>query len=396
MNLKTRLLKFKTLYFLVGLYFHIPILSFYLIQNGIELAHILLAQVFYALGVILFEVPLGIFGDKHGHHKAVQIAFLLDTLCLFGLIFFPNLSYLYISYFIRGIAGAANSGSIETLIYNVEPKNFTKNLSQCLSLAETGTIISFFIAGLLLHLFDAKSYHMLLMLTTLAQGINLLISLKLKPSTHTSNKTKVINYKTIFQNSKQNIQSNPILKKTLLIILCSLPVSHLLEISYPIQMELADVPNFFIGSAISLSLILYILLMQHIPKLESYKLSKLTIIKNIIFASLIFLFASTNNPILSLISFVILFSIEDILSPIYKNKINQISTDENRATTMSIFSFYEYIGKIIIRLSIGTIVMYSNNQTGLVSIGLYGILGASLIYLSLLKKTRKTTAKELT
>ncbi len=136
--------------------------------------------------------------------------------------------------------------------------------------------------------------------------------------------------------------------------------------------------------------------MQHIPKLESYKLSKLTIIKNIIFASLIFLFASTNNPILSLISFVILFSIEDILSPIYKNKINQISTDENRATTMSIFSFYEYIGKIIIRLSIGTIVMYSNNQTGLVSIGLYGILGASLIYLSLLKKTRKTTAKELT
>ncbi len=374
--------KFKLIHFLTGLYFHIPIISFYLLSNHISLSAIFISQVFYALGMLLFEVPLGIFADQKGHQKAIQLAYALDALAIFGLIFFPTLSFLYISYFVRGIAGAANSGSIETMIYNADEKKFTKNLSSCFALEEIGSILAFIIAGVIYYYFDALSFKALLLMTCLAQMCNYLISLSLpKVQSCKAIETGIHSLK-IFKNSKQLIHQNPIIKHILILSLCSLPLQQILEFAYPIQMKSAQVNNFFIGSAISISLGLYIIFIHNIHKFDKFNIQTLTICKNIFYASLLFIFALSQNPYFSFLSFILLFSIKDILSPLYKNSINKLSDNSNRATVMSLISLYKYIGLIIMRLTMGLVVFYSSNSIGLVSLASYALLGIIIIWIS--------------
>ena len=147
-------------------------------------------------------------------------------------------------------------------------------------------------------------------------------------------------------------------------------------------MKSAQVNNFFIGSAISISLGLYIIFIHNIHKFDKFNIQTLTICKNIFYASLLFIFALSQNPYFSFLSFILLFSIKDILSPLYKNSINKLSDNSNRATVMSLISLYKYIGLIIMRLTMGLVVFYSSNSIGLVSLASYALLGIIIIWIS--------------
>lgn len=96
-----------------------PILIILLIdQKGLSLSEITFVQIFFYLGVLLFEIPSGYLADL-GYRKSGYIASFGCMLISYGLIFAgTNLAILSIAWFIYGIAGALLSGNVDGYIVN--------------------------------------------------------------------------------------------------------------------------------------------------------------------------------------------------------------------------------------------------------------------------------------
>lgn len=96
-----------------------PILIILLIdQKGLTLSEITFVQIFFYLGVLLFEIPSGYLADL-GYRKSGYITSFVCMLISYGLIFASsNLIILSIAWFIYGIAGALLSGNVDGYIVN--------------------------------------------------------------------------------------------------------------------------------------------------------------------------------------------------------------------------------------------------------------------------------------
>lgn len=97
-----------------------PVLTILLIeQKGLNLAEITFVQIFFFLGILLFEVPSGIIADK-GYRKSGYVLALVCLLVSYTMIFInTNLVLLCIAWFIYGIATALISGNIDGYIVNL-------------------------------------------------------------------------------------------------------------------------------------------------------------------------------------------------------------------------------------------------------------------------------------
>lgn len=96
-----------------------PILIILLIdQKGLSLSEITFIQIFFYLGVLLFEVPSGYLADL-GYRKSGYIGSFVCMIIAYGLIYqFSNIVILSFAWFIYGLAGALMSGNVDGYIVN--------------------------------------------------------------------------------------------------------------------------------------------------------------------------------------------------------------------------------------------------------------------------------------
>lgn len=96
-----------------------PILIILLIdQKGLSLSEITFIQIFFYLGVLLFEVPSGYLADL-GYRKSGYIGSFSCMLVAYSLIYASNsIVVLSMAWFIYGIAGALTSGNVDGYIVN--------------------------------------------------------------------------------------------------------------------------------------------------------------------------------------------------------------------------------------------------------------------------------------
>ncbi len=97
-----------------------PILIILLIdQKGLSLAEITFIQIFFYLGVLLFEVPSGYLADL-GYRKSAYLGSFVCMLIAYSTIYLSSsIAILSIAWFIYGVAGALLSGNVDGYIVNM-------------------------------------------------------------------------------------------------------------------------------------------------------------------------------------------------------------------------------------------------------------------------------------
>ncbi len=96
-----------------------PILIILLIQQkGLTLSEITFVQIFFYLGILLFEIPSGYLADL-GFRKSGYIGSFVCMVTAYSLIYqSSNLAILTVAWFIYGIASALMSGNVDGYIVN--------------------------------------------------------------------------------------------------------------------------------------------------------------------------------------------------------------------------------------------------------------------------------------
>src|SRR3989338_1642560 len=91
---------------LKGLYFYVPIFTFFLLAEDVSLSAIVISQVFYSLFTFIGEVPTGIFADRFGQRISIILGYAIEAIGVALVIVFPTTIGLYVAYSTRGIAGS--------------------------------------------------------------------------------------------------------------------------------------------------------------------------------------------------------------------------------------------------------------------------------------------------
>jgi len=368
--------KLKTLYwinFLEGCYFHGPIVSLFLTSNAISVGALFLSQVFYAAGTLLCEVPFGVLADRYGHEKSIRLGYLLDAMCLVLLIIFPTTHMLYILYFMRGAASAFSSGSLETVLYRIDQKKYTKNLSIAGQFAEIGNLFSVLMATLLFGWFGDISFEVLIGMSVCAQASGFFLTFGLPPSRSSKDIETGVNEWQILKSSFELLRSNTMIRQLLVWSLLVVGGGYILEAAAPLIMREIGVWDFMIPAVFVLSSVLSIGFLRLVTRFEKSSLRLVSIVRSVLFATCGAVFVFSTSPVIAYAAFLIMFSVRDVLGPLYLKKISDLATDHNRATVLSLFSVYKYFVLIVLRISAGILGTADNSILLLSGYALVGV-----------------------
>ncbi len=128
-----------------------PVLVILLLdQKHLSLSEVTFIQIFFYLGVLLFEVPSGYLADR-GYRKSGYLAAFLCMLVAYTLIFsFSSVFVLSIAWFIYGIAGALTSGNVDGYIVNLLKQQNREGEIKAFNVKRTNTSLTAGIGGALI------------------------------------------------------------------------------------------------------------------------------------------------------------------------------------------------------------------------------------------------------
>jgi len=349
----TALRRVYWIHFLEGCYFHAPIVSLFLTSNAIGVGALFFSQVFYAVGTLLFEVPFGVFADKYGHEKSIRLGYLMDAICLGLLVVYPTVYMLYVLYFCRGAAGAFISGSLETVLYNVDQKKYTQNLSSATQLMNAGDVFAVICSAVLFGLYGDMSFVILIGMTVCAQIINFLLTFALPRSRSIEKIESGLHELQILRTSFDLLRSNLQVRKLLMWSLLVISGTQMMELSAPLIMRDVGVWDFMIPAVFVLASLLSIGFLRVVSRLESLDFRVINIIRSAVFAVCGFVFVTASSAWVAYIAFLIMFALRDVLKPLYFKRIADLASDHNRATVLSMFSMYKFVALVVLRLTAG-------------------------------------------
>jgi MFS family permease len=106
--------------FLLSLGVALPhsVLTVLLIRKGLSLSSIMLVQATYSLAVLVGEYPSGLISDIFSKKDVFIISKLLLLIMFLAVIYFDNVIYIAVAWFIYGISSALDSGTLDAELIN--------------------------------------------------------------------------------------------------------------------------------------------------------------------------------------------------------------------------------------------------------------------------------------
>jgi MFS family permease len=87
-------------------------------ERGMTVLMVVICEIIYAITIVIFEIPTGIFADKFGR-KALLVFGAVLSMLEFILLLFANHFWIFaVVVFLAGIAGACTSGALNALLYD--------------------------------------------------------------------------------------------------------------------------------------------------------------------------------------------------------------------------------------------------------------------------------------
>jgi MFS family permease len=379
--------------FLGNLYFFLPVLTLFLLDNEIGLAAIVFSQVVYSASSFIAEIPTGVLADRFGHKKSYALGRFSDAVGLLLIVLFPVQGILYFGQFFRGLSGALMSGSEEALLYEYSREaksNYTKQISKQKAYGTLGFSLSALIAGVAVHFHGENAYSGMILLTVVSIIISVAVAIGL-PEYRQNNigKDKLFEIK---QGIKL-LKSNKVLMSLVVVSGVTFLGKYTLIDIYPPYFEEKMVEPIFVGLALSIGGALNFLMLKQSYKIEEKIGSIASITGTVAITALLYiLFGVLSNPWLIVVTFVFLFSVMESKAVFVSSFANEHAPSSIRATVLSTVSQFKELIKIIVK-SIFAIAL------GVITLGelfvFYGVvlvLGALVGYLALKKADKAHNA----
>lgn len=381
---------FKTIGFLKGLYFYIPIFTFFLLAEHVSLSAIVISQVFYSMFTFIGEVPTGIFADRFGQKTSIILGYIIEAVGIALVIIFPTTIGLYVAYSMRGFAGSFLSGSEEALIFesvkHAGTNNYQKMYGHFLSNEQIGFIISTALAGLAYQYWGAQSFVPLIIFTSvciLGAGI---ASLFLKDYTAKVPEVEGAGMFSILKESFSLIRRNDTIFTLMIVGVLTIAGEYFIQAVYQPHFATNNVPSIWVGVALSLGTLLSVVATRNVYLLEKYfTLEKILLILNVTLGAAYILMAFLLHPIFLVGLYILMNGLFNLQTPIVSDYINTRTKSSIRTTVLSGISFVRRFFQVFITWALGISVGVFGIQTSLVFQGLYLIVGIAIGYYLLVR-----------
>jgi MFS family permease len=380
----------KTIGFLKGLYFYIPIFTFFLLAEHVSLTAIIISQVFYSLFTFIGEVPTGIFADRFGQKVSIILGYTIEALGIALVIIFPTTIGLYIAYSMRGLAGSFLSGSEEALLFesvkHSGTNDYQKIYGHFLSNEQIGFIVSTAFAGLAYHYCGTQSFVPLIMVTSvciLGAGI---ASFFLKDYTAKVPEAEGTGMFSTLKESFSLIRRNNTIFTLMIVGVLTIAGEYFIQAVYQPHFAAHNVPAFWVGVALSLGTLLSIIATRNAYLIEKhFTLEKILLILNLALGAAYILMAFLLHPIFLVGLYILMNGLFDLQAPIVSDYINTRTKSSIRTTVLSGISFVRRFFQVFITWILGISVGVLGIQTSLVLQGVYLIVGIGIGYYLLVR-----------
>jgi MFS family permease len=391
--------KLKITSFLWALVFYMPIISLYMLDNGVPLAAIVLSQVSYSLFSILGEVPTGILADKYGHKESVVTGYLINGFAALILLFFPSLVGLYLATSLFAIGDTFLSGSKEALLYesSKDKRLFQRHYSSLLSYEILGFAISALIAGAFIQLTDQNNYEVLIIAAAAAKFLAAMISLSLKNVyIPIEDKAKGPEALTLLKQSVKLIKTNKVVFTMAAVTVLTLNGEYFMYSVYQPYFEAANVDPFFIGFVLSAGAFLNFIFTRNAYKLEKHlALNAIILSINVILGVSYVAMALFVNPVALVGLFIVMNGLYNVQIPVISDYINGHTDSSIRATVLSGIGLIKHSVQIFVRIILGVLVGVIGTSNTMLTQGIYLIIGAWISYI-LISKLADVSVKHRT
>ncbi len=377
---------FKTISFLKGLYFYIPVFTIFLLSKNISLSDILISQMLYSVLTFVGEVPTGIFADKFGQKVSIVLGYIIESLGIITIIFFPTTIGLYFSNSIRGFANSFLSGSEEALLYesvkHTESGNFKKIYSNFLSNKQIGFIFSTLLTGLIYKYVGAMAFVPLIAFSALCiLGASVIALFLSDYSVSIKNSIEGSHMFSILKESVALIRRNKTIFTFTIVSILTIPGQYFIQAIYPQHFQAHGVSAFWIGATLSLGTLLNLILTRYTYLIEEYMtIEKILLILNVTLGTAYILMAVLLHPIFLVGLYILMNGMFNLQAPIISDYVNTRTKSSIRTTVLSGISFIQRVVQVVITWSLAYIVGAFGTETSLVVQGVYLIVGIAIGY----------------
>ncbi|RHW53774.1 MFS transporter [Lactobacillus bombicola] len=159
--------------FLISLGVALPhsVLTVLLIKKGLSLSSIMVVQAIYSLAVLVGEYPSGLIADMFSKKAVFIISKFLLLIMFLAVIYFNNVIYIAIAWFIYGISSALDSGTLDAELINdlkIENLGVEKFIGTTNKLSFVAELIGSTIGSFIFYRIGVSFYWLSIILTLLA------------------------------------------------------------------------------------------------------------------------------------------------------------------------------------------------------------------------------------
>jgi len=351
--------------FLSSLHFAVPIQTFFFFAKGLSFMEIMLLESILLLGILLFEVPTGMVGDKIGRKWSMVCGsaigllgwipwFLADGFTLFGL-----------SFFLLGIAIAFQSGSDQAFIYDeLRAKGKQSDMQRVMGLyggsITLGTAVAALVGGYLAATHSLDAFYLLYQLIVIAQVTGFTVLLTARESRSTVEGDAKAHQPepslTLFRDGLRRLVSHRKLRRILLFSLFTMPFPFVLLAIFQPYFQEASVAPMWYGTAVFLASLL-----SMSAKVFAYNVEKyFGVAKGALFVAILPAFfwcamAMIFHPVFSILLYIVNSASSAVREPIFSDYFNRHIKQRNRATVLSTISLASSLYALIMRPIIGVL-----------------------------------------
>jgi MFS family permease len=345
-----------------SMYFALPVQTIFFFQKGLSFAQVMWLESVLLAGIIIFEVPTGILGDRIGRKYSLIIGSIIQLISWIPWFLSIGFGLFAVSYFLGGMSIAFQSGSDQAFIFDdlklrLKESQMQKFYGRFNAAATAGAALSGLAGGFIASKHDMHSFYIIFILCASMQTISLLFLFFLKESVviRAQNESHDPENKiSMLKSGIKLLRGNVKLRKIFLLSMFSSPFGIMLMYIFQPYFKKAGVPNEWYGPAVFITSVLCFIFQLNAYKLEE----KAGLLKALFIVTVLpgigwGLMAVFFNPAAAASLFILTNAMISLRDPVFSDHYNQQIPANIRATVLSLLSLIACIYGLIMRPLLG-------------------------------------------
>jgi MFS family permease len=357
----TNVTKLSAAYFLSTLYFYIPVYALYLQSRGLSFVQINSLWGVIVGTMFLTEVPTGIFADRLGRKRSINIALGLQFLGEIIFIFAKGYWPFALAAVTGGLGFAFSSGAVEALVYDsLQQTNQESDMSRAMGLLSAAqraaNLLAFAVGGILVINLTQERFVLAIMLTALMVAAGWLVSLTLEEPRARKPGRAGGRSATLLADGLRRLFVDRRFRRLALLAVLTVPFSnYLLNLYQPRFVELG-VPPFWLGAGLAVASGLSMAVARYAYVIAEHLGTRLSLLLVSGLPGILYLlFALSTVPSIAVAVFCLLYGSMSLKDPVFSAHLNRHIESANRATVLSLISMFSGIYVALVGLLIGLI-----------------------------------------